>query len=130
MSMEPGLQRAVLERALLPRHTLFPIPRRPAFRLRGGFKSLRRLLEAGMTFFCPITHSHPIAMYGQMNYTDHDLWIPFDGAMMSRSDALLVANMVTWKESKGIALEVAFFEKVGKPVYDLDPETLAVTLRP
>ena len=48
---------------------------------------------------------------------------------MSRSDALLVANMVTWKESKGIAMEVAFFEKMGKPVYDLDPETLAVMPR-
>ena len=105
-------------------------PGGPHFAFVAAAKLAARLLETGMTFFCPIAHSHPIAMYGQINYTDHELWIPFDEAMMSRSDALLVANMVTWKESKGIAMEVAFFEKVGKPVYDLDPETLAVTLRP
>lgn len=88
-----------------------------------------RLLLAGMRVYSPIAHTHPIAMHAGIDPYDHNVWIPFDEAMMNAAQALLVAEMDGWQESFGIAHEIAFFEKAGKPIYFLDPKTLGSTRR-
>ncbi len=88
-----------------------------------------RLIKAGQNVYSPIAHTHCIARYGGIDALDHDIWMPFDQAMMDRCDVLIVARMDGWDQSKGIAMEIAAFEKAGKPIFDLDPRTLTMTRR-
>lgn len=87
------------------------------------------LLRAGMKVYSPITHTHPIAIHGNIDPLDHAIWMPFDQAMMEAADVLLVAHMDGWQESYGVALEIKFFDDRGKPIFDLDPKTLRMTRR-
>lgn len=75
-----------------------------------------RLLQHGIKVYSPIAHTHPLAIYGNIDPLDHSIWIPFDEAMMEVSEALLVAMMEGWHGSKGITHEINFFERAGKPI--------------
>lgn len=88
-----------------------------------------RLMKSGITCYSPIVYGHPIARYGGLDALDHAIWMPFDQVMMDRCDVLLVAHMEGWDVSKGIAIEVAAFESAGKPVFDLDPQSLTMVRR-
>jgi hypothetical protein len=74
-------------------------------------------LEKGVTVFCPIAHTHPIAVHGNIDPLDHSIWIPMDKPFMSAANGLIVAKMPGWEKSKGIAIEIAEFEKAGKPIF-------------
>lgn len=87
------------------------------------------LLRAGVKVYSPITHTHPLAIHGNLDPLDHAIWMPFDQAMMEVSDVLLVAHMDGWQESYGIAEEIKVFEAAHKPIYDLDPKTLTMHRR-
>lgn len=87
------------------------------------------LLVAGVKVYSPIAHTHPLAMHGNLDPLDHDIWLPFDEAMMHAATVLIVAHMEGWRESKGIAHEIAFFRRRDKPIFDLDPDTLTMTRR-
>ncbi|GAC1572983.1 MAG: hypothetical protein NVS3B5_02220 [Sphingomicrobium sp.] len=75
------------------------------------------LLRLGVNVYAPIVHTHPIAIYGHIDPLDHDIWLPFDAAMMGKADAMIVAMMDGWQTSKGIAHEVKVFQSAGKPVF-------------
>jgi hypothetical protein len=92
-------------------------------------KLAARLILAGVKVYSPIAHTHPLAIHGNLDPLDLAIWIPFDEAMMERADVLIVAHMEGWEESKGIAHEIRHFEAGGKPIYDLDPETLMMVRR-
>ena len=87
------------------------------------------LLRSGMNVYSPIAHTHPLALYGNLDPLDHLIWLPFDQAMMNAADVLLIAHMQGWQESYGIAHEIEYFETAGKPIFDLDPKTLVMTRR-
>jgi len=82
------------------------------------------LMRAGVKVYSPIAHAHPIATYGNGDAYDHEVWLPFDEAIMGRSDAIAVAMMDKWSVSRGIAHEIAFFRKADKPVHYFDPREL------
>jgi hypothetical protein len=88
------------------------------------------LLVEGVKVYSPIAHTHPLAKYSHLDPLDHEIWLPFDEAMMTAADALIVVHMDGWEESYGIAHEIKFFAEAGKPIYDLDPKSLALTRRP
>lgn len=88
-----------------------------------------RLLAAGVNCYSPIAHAHPLAIYGNLDPLDLKMWLGFDEAMMSRCDVLIVAHMDGWASSSGITHEVDFFDKVGKPVFDLEPNSLKMVRR-
>ena len=88
-----------------------------------------RLLTAGLKVYSPIAHSHPLAVHGNLDPLDHNIWLPFDEAMMHAADVLLVAHMDGWRESKGVAHEIDFFDREGKPIFDLNPQTLTLVKR-
>ena len=75
-----------------------------------------RLLQHGIKVYSPIAHTHPLAIYGNIDPSDHNIWMPFDEAMMTASEALLVAMMDGWQESKGITHEINFFKNANKPI--------------
>jgi len=74
------------------------------------------LIEEGINAYSPIAHTHPIALYGSMDPLDHNRWLKFDAAMMEAATELLVIEMPSWKDSKGIAIEIETFLKAGKPI--------------
>jgi len=87
------------------------------------------LLLGNVRVYSPICHSHPIAEYGGLDHLNHAIWLPFEERMMRVCDCLIVAHLEGWEESHGIAHEIGFFEAARKPVFDLDPDTFALTLR-
>lgn len=82
------------------------------------------LLVAGVKVYSPIAHTHPLAIYGGLDPLDHDIWLPFDVAMMDASDAMVIGALPGWQESYGVKFEIATFRAAQKPVYLLDPATL------
>lgn len=84
------------------------------------------LVKRGLKVYSPICHTHPIAIYGGIDPGLHDIWLPFDEALMDVSDALLIIKMQGWDASYGIEYEVDYFSEDGKPIFLLDPITLDV----
>lgn len=78
------------------------------------------LLRNGVKVYSPIAHTHPLAIYGAIDPLDHAIWLPFDEAMMEAADALLVAKMQGWDESRGIKHEIDFFAERGKAIHYLE----------
>lgn len=87
------------------------------------------LLKRGVRIYSPIAHCHPLSEYGGLNAKDHSIWIPFDESMMDAADCLIVAHMEGWSESYGVKHEIEWFEREGKPIFDLDPKTFDIALR-
>lgn len=83
-----------------------------------------KLIQRGYKVYSPIAHTHPIAMHGGIDPLDHNIWLPFDAAMMDAADCCIVAMLQTWEQSYGIGEEIKAFRKAGKPVVYLDTETM------
>ena len=79
-----------------------------------------RLVRSGLGIYCPIVHTHPIAIHGGLDPLDHSIWLKFDAVMMQKADAMLIATeMEGWSKSIGIQHEISVFSKAGKPIYEL-----------
>lgn len=90
-------------------------------------KFTAKLMKAGLRVYSPIAHTHPIAIHGGIDpLAVNDIWIPFDKAMMAKSDAMIVAEMETWEQSGGIQHELDTFAEAVKPIYYIDPVTMEV----
>lgn len=76
-----------------------------------------QMLQDGVKVYSPITHTHPIAIHGNLDPRNHDIWLPFDQAMMDAADAMCIADMDGWRESYGVQYEIDYFRWQGKPVY-------------
>lgn len=105
-------------------YTNYPLGREAAFceaaRIAGT------LLERGHAVFCPIAHSHPMALYAGIDETDHAVWLPANEPFVLRCDILLIAKMRGWEESRGIAHERARFGAMGKPELFVCPLTFSI----
>lgn len=86
-----------------------------AFRDVSAFAAM--LLKDGVKVYSPIAHTHPIAIHGNLDPRNHEIWLPFDQAMMDAADAMCIADMDGWRESYGVQYEIDYFRKAGKPVY-------------
>lgn len=82
-----------------------------------------RLLQAGVNVYSPIAHTHPLAIYGNIDPLNHDIWLPFDSTMMQLSEALIVAQMPTWETSRGVLHEIEVFKKASKDIHYLPANT-------
>ena len=78
------------------------------------------LIQQGVRVFCPIAHTHPIAMHGGIDPLDHAIWIPADKPFMDGAAALLVCQMESWEKSYGINIEIKEFQAAGKNVYFME----------
>ena len=75
------------------------------------------MLRDGVKVYSPIAHTHPIATYGNLDPLNHEIWLPFDQAMMDAAEAMVVADMDDWRESYGVRYEIDYFRAADKPVY-------------
>lgn len=88
-----------------------------------------RLIKSGYRVFSPIAHSHTIAMHGGLGPMDHAFWLNFDLSFMRVCDSLMIAMLDGWKQSVGVAMEIEYFEKAGKPIFYVNPNTLKVVTK-
>lgn len=84
------------------------------------------LMKRGVKAYSPIAHTHPLARCGDIDPYSHDIWIPFDRAMMDKADAIAILKMTGWDNSRGIDMELEVFESARKPAYTIDPVTFEV----
>ena len=114
-------------------HTLFylasPYSKHPDG-IDGAFREISeiaaRVMRHGVPIFCPISHAHPIAIYGGLDPLSHDIWLPADEHLMRVCGAMLIAKMTGWDTSYGVSEEIKHFRQAKKLIYLLDPKTLAV----
>lgn len=102
-------------------------PGGPVAAFEAAARLTAKLLNERHLVYSPIVHTHPIAMVGGIDPFNHDIWLPFDEAMMEAADELYVAKLPGWEESYGVAHEIKRFKEMGKPVTFIDPDTLEVT---
>lgn len=85
-----------------------------------------RLVRAGVRIYSPIAHSHSIAIHGDVEPMDHDLWLSIDMKMAKACDGLLIAKFHTWDRSYGVGREAEHFMGRGLPVLYIDPVKMEV----
>jgi hypothetical protein len=78
-------------------------------------------IKAGVPCYSPIAHTHPIAIVGDIDPLNHDIWLPADRPMMDASSALVVVMFTGWDESYGIKCEIREFEHNNKPIFFWQP---------
>jgi len=78
------------------------------------------LVRKQIPVYCPIAHTHPLAIFGRADPLDHKVWLPADLPMMKAAYGLVVVKMPGWEESYGIAQEVDEFVGDDKPVLYLE----------
>ena len=68
-----------------------------------------RLMEEGYVVFSPITHGHRVADHlHHSNAHSHEFWMKQCLPMLEACDWLIVLPIEGWRESRGIAEEMAF----------------------
>lgn len=85
-------------------------------------------IKANFPVFCPIAHSHAIAVEGNLQALDHSVWMPLDFAFTEAAFAMVVCKMHGWNESYGIGKEIDFFMLNKKPVFFWEPPELTLDL--
>ena len=88
-------------------------------------KATAELIRRKVPVYSPIAHTHPIAIHGGLDPLDHEIWLPADSPMMKAAHGLIVWKAEGWRESHGIAFEIAEFASDGKPIVLIDPDNFA-----
>ena len=91
---------------------------------RAACEQTALLVRAGIPCFSPIAHTHGIAVHGDIDPTDHAIWLPADMPFMEAAVGMIVCKLPTWECSDGILAEIAAFYGAGKPVVFMEPDEL------
>lgn len=73
-----------------------------------------KLMRDGKHIFCPIAHTHPIALYGLPK--DWDFWEAYDREYLEFCTEMIVVTLPGWKESTGVQAEIKIMQELGKPI--------------
>lgn len=95
-------------------YTKYPAGIEAAF--QDAARAVAGLLRKGFAAYSPIAHTHPVAIYGDIDPLDHSIWLSLDEHMMRAADECFVIHMEGWDTSYGVAHEIKFFQDAGKPV--------------
>lgn len=88
------------------------------------------LIKAGVPVFSPIAHTHPIAIHGEMDPLDHDIWLPADWPLLAAAKGVIVCKLTSWSRSYGLAAEIAAFAAAFKPIIYMEPGVVPEELKP
>ena len=72
------------------------------------------LIRVGVPVYCPIAHTHPIALHSGTDPMCHKTWLSLDKAFVDTSVGMIICMMPTWESSKGIRQENKWFQEAGK----------------
>lgn len=100
-------------------------------RFRAACRAAAELIAEGDTVFCPIAHSHSIAVHGGVDALDGDVWLSQDLAIAAAlADArleplrLMVLMLDGWRESVGIQRELDWASAHDIQVEAMEPDSL------
>jgi hypothetical protein len=79
------------------------------------------LMSAGNFVFCPIAHTHPIAVLTSLP-TGFDYWEEYDTRLIVACDELWVCTMDGWDSSIGVTSEIKIANANGKPTFMVSPD--------
>lgn len=100
-----------------------PNPEVQLARLEATTKMALQLFKQGRFVYSPLTHNIAIVRFGLKG--DFSTWGEFDLTMLARCDELLVYTLPGWKESKGLAAEIAFAKANNISISYLEEEVIA-----
>lgn len=75
------------------------------WRYQQALKAAAKLMLQGRTVFSPIAHTHPIER--ETGKQSHEFWLLQDIAVLRHAAKLVVLMLPGWKDSKGVAEEIA-----------------------
>lgn len=78
--------------------------------------------------FSPIAHCHGMTTHGDLPVIDAAFWKRFNAPFVEMCGGCLVAKMDGWRESEGVASEIADFTAAKKTVLYVDPVSLEISL--
>lgn len=78
------------------------------------------LMNQGEIVFSPISHSHPLAVYGTLP-TDWGFWQRFDRLFLGLCEKLIVLKLPGWETSAGLLRETFIASELGKPIVYKQP---------
>lgn len=84
-------------------------------------KNAAWLANKGIFTFAPIAHTHPIALYGNIDCYDYEIMLKWDFTFIDRCDGLIVCMMDGWDKSYGVSKEIEYCLSLHKPVYYMRP---------
>lgn len=79
-----------------------------------------KLQALGYHVFSPIVHSHPIAKEVSLPTTS-SWWMEYNIAWIDVCKEVWIVMLPGWDQSKGVASEIRYCQKVGKLVRYFDP---------
>jgi len=74
-----------------------------------------RLMKDGTHVFSPISHTHPIALVGDLPM-GWEYWSAYDRVMLSACEKLVVLMLEGWRESIGVQAEIDIARELGMEV--------------
>jgi hypothetical protein len=78
-------------------------------------RAAAQLMREGKHVFSPISHTHPIAIAGDLP-TTWEFWQEYDRAVLEHCCELVILMQDGWDESKGVAGECRIATELGIPV--------------
>ena len=88
-------------------------------RFRAVNRVAARLMAGGMHVFSPISHTHPIAVEGDLP-RGWEYWEAYDRVMLKACQKLIVLKLDGWDKSVGVAGEIAIAQELGIEVEYLE----------
>jgi len=79
-----------------------------------------KLMRDGVHIYSPISHTHPIAMAGDLP-KGWDFWEKYDRVVLAACVKVIVLRQKGWDQSTGVAAEIAIAKEMGLPVEFIDP---------
>ena len=75
-----------------------------------------RMMAAGLLVFSPISHTHQIALAGDLP-KGWDFWERYDRAYLGICRAMVVLCLRGWEQSKGVQEEIKIMDDLKRPVW-------------
>lgn len=100
-----------------------PDPSLRAERAAVASEMMATLIAAGHVTVCPVAMNHEaMELLNAAGSPVGAYWRELESRLAGVCDELVVLRTLGWRESRGVAREIALFENLGKPVRFIDRE--------
>ena len=96
-----------------------PDPEIREWRFKRVNKVAARLMREGVNVFSPISHTHPIAVAGDLP-KGFDFWEQYDREILSHCTKMIVFRQEGWQLSAGVAAELSIAAELGLEIEYVD----------
>lgn len=97
-----------------------PDPEIRRSRFEAANRAAAKLMAAGEFVFSPISHTHPIALAGNLPL-GWDYWENYDRAILECCLRFVILTVDGWGQSKGIRSEIQIARQYGLKIEKMDP---------